>query len=46
MQCFPSICYPLEILMHMDVRDKNLPPALRICLELEPGLSYVLAVVC
>lgn len=37
MQCFPSICYPLEILMHRDVRDKNLPPALKICLELEPG---------
>lgn len=37
MQCFSSTCYPVEILMHRDVRDKNLPPALRICLELEPG---------
>lgn len=37
MQCFSSTCYPLEILMLRDMRDRNLPRAPGICPELEPG---------
>lgn len=39
MQCFSSTCYPLQILMHRDMRDRNLPPTPGICLEVEPGPS-------